>query len=104
MRVDRQRYEGDDEMIPKTWREVELRREYLRGWRDGWKSSGNRCDYVMLSTICAELTSLEALKPCIACRGRGGHDADDFEMHEVGGGRWRSCGPCSGSGIEGGPR
>jgi len=54
----------------KTWHEVELRREYLRGYRDGFNEAvyddGNVVD-----PFFGEFASLEALKPCAWCGGDG---------------------------------
>jgi hypothetical protein len=77
----------------KTWREVELRREYLRGWRDGMIQGENDTMVIAYST---ELVSLEALKPCERCHASGlnyGYLEDETPFH---------CRFCDGSGIEGG--
>jgi len=48
-------------MTPKTWQDVLLRREYLRGYQDGvW---GPPMKHL------TELAELEMMKPCERCKG-----------------------------------
>ena len=50
-------------MTPKTWQDVLLRREYLRGYQDGvW---GPPMKHL------TELAELETLKPCPECNAEG---------------------------------
>jgi len=64
-----------------TWREVELRREYLRGWIDALRNHASYSE----GGAATELASLEALKPCPNCEG---------------GKVRRECVACSDSGIQ----
>lgn len=60
---------------PKTWREVELRREYLRGYCVAWDEATDESGVATLAmTARSEFASLEALKPCDVCGGDGERD------------------------------
>ena len=60
-------------MTPKAWREVELRREYLRGWRDGmvYGDDNDMCRDYSSDAEVLEALVLEVLNPCAWCGGDG---------------------------------
>ena len=70
-------------MIPRTYREVELKTARCRGWLLG--HSGHAWDGAMLDV-------LVAIKPCTGCDGEGLRD-DGFDNRDT-------CKQCKGTGIE----
>jgi len=75
-------------MTPKTWREVELWQEYLRGFVAGLRVQWAKVEEDTSEAL-DELASLEALKPCSVYGGAGKHHGTN-------------CPYCvDGSGIEG---
>jgi len=78
-------------MTPKTWREVELWQEYLRGFVAGLRVQWAKVEEDTSEAL-DELASLEALKPCGECGGAGG-------MVEYGSFFPARRGGCSGTGI-----
>jgi len=75
-------------VTPKTWQDVLLRREYLRGWIVALRNHASYSE----GGAATELASLEALKPCGECGGAGG-------MVEYGSFFPARRGGCSGTGI-----
>ena len=76
-----------DSPMPKTWHELELRREYLRGLLYAWSCMCSPDDAANAAT---EAARLEAVKPCTTCGG------DGFVFQ---GALIIICAPCNGMGI-----
>jgi hypothetical protein len=81
---------------PKTWQNVLLRREYLRGWRAGWDDACSHECGSDVEEMESELTSLEALKPCPEC---GAEGYVYFARECDGEGSMGPCNFCLGMGI-----
>jgi len=79
-------------VTPKTWQDVLLRREYLRGWIVALRNHASYSE----GGAATELASLEALKPCPECNAEG---YVYFAREGDGEGSMGPCNFCLGTGI-----